>query len=142
MKVPPVLVHSSSLPRAATTLKRRTVLVLTGLMSFLDVGLLLACAQTKSPSSPSRPRRVGAQNGKEITVKAGGNLQAAIDAAKFGDTITLEAGATYQTRGAPQYSPFVLGTKTGGTGTDADFITIRSSKIASLPAGRVSSEDK
>ena len=142
MKFSPVVAHSPSLPNAITSLKRRVILVLTGLVSFLVVGLLLACAQTKSPNSSGRPRRVGTENTREIVVKAGGNLQAAINAAKFGDTIILEAGATYQTGGAPQYSPFKLGAKPGGTGTDADFITIRSSNIASLPAGRVSSQDK
>src|SRR5688572_10927115 len=117
MKVSSVRAHPRGFPRNSITfLKRRTVLGLTGLISFLFVGLLLACAQTKSPNPAGRPRRVGAQNAKEIVVKAGGNLQAAIDAAKFGDTIVLEAGATYQTRGAPYYSPFNLGSKSGGNG--------------------------
>jgi len=130
-------------PRTPNTLlKRWFVLGLTALTSFLVVGLLLACAQTKSTSPAGRPRRVGAQRGKSIVVKAGGNLQAAIDAAQFGDTIILQAGATYRTGGAPYYSPFNLGPKSGGTGTDADFITIQSSNIGSLPAGRVSPQDK
>ena len=118
------------------------VFALTALLSFLVVGLLLACAQTKLPNPAGRPRRVGAQNARDIVVKAGGNLQAAIDAAQFGDTIILEAGATYQTGGAPQYSPFRLGAKSGGTRTDADFITIRSSRVALLPSGRVTAQDK
>src|SRR6266536_98465 len=77
-----------------------------------------------------------------IVVPPSGDLQAAIDAAQFGDTIILQAGATYQTGGSPYWAPFYLGPKSGGTGTDADFITIQSSNIASLPAGRVSPQDK
>src|SRR5947207_15881481 len=83
----------------------------------------------------------GAVRGATIVVPSTGDLQAAIDAAQFGDTIILEAGATYQTGAAPYYSPFYLGPKSGGTGTDADFITIRSSNSTSLP-GRVSPQDR
>ncbi len=61
--------------------------------------------------------------GNTITVKAGGDVQAALDKAKPGDTILLEAGATF--RGALN-----LPNKAG-----ADFITIRSSATdAQLPA--------
>ena len=56
-----------------------------------------------------------------ITVGAGGNLQAAIDAAKPGDTIVLQAGATFT-------GPFRLRAK-GGT----SFITIQSTPNATLP---------
>ena len=52
---------------------------------------------------------------KTITVKKGGDFQAALDAAKPGDTIVLEAGATF--RGA-----FKLPKKTGD-----EFVTIRTS---------------
>ena len=56
-----------------------------------------------------------------ITVNAGGNLQAAIDAAKPGDTIVLQAGATFT-------GPFKLRAK-GGT----SFITIQSAPNSALP---------
>lgn len=59
--------------------------------------------------------------GADLAVPAGGNFQLALDAAQPGDTITLQAGATYQ--GA--YSlPFKPG---------ANWITIRSSAEALLP---------
>jgi chitodextrinase len=61
--------------------------------------------------------------GSTITVNAGGNLQAAIDAALPGDQIVLQAGATFT-------GNFALKAKTG-TG----WITIRSSAMANLPAG-------
>src|SRR6476661_7275677 len=54
-----------------------------------------------------------------INVAAGGNLQAAIDAAQPGDTIVLPAGATFEGSFVLRYKP--------GTGTDADWITIRTS---------------
>ena len=61
-----------------------------------------------------------------LTVNAGGDLQAAIDAAKPGDTIVLQAGATFN-------GPFKLRAKSGTTP-----IVIRSSTPdASLPAAGV-----
>jgi hypothetical protein len=56
-----------------------------------------------------------------ITVAAGGNLQQAINNAQPGDTITLQAGATYA-------GPFALPPKTGDR-----FITIRTGGDAGLP---------
>ena len=63
------------------------------------------------PQAPERPRvRVDtsevAQTGRVIPVRAGGNLQAALDTANPGDTITLEPGATYE-------GPFRLRKKEG-----------------------------
>src|SRR5690606_25367645 len=57
-----------------------------------------------------------------ITVGAGDNLQAAIDAAQPGDTIALQPGATFT-------GNFVLPVKAG-----AAFITIRTAAQAGLPA--------
>jgi hypothetical protein len=59
-----------------------------------------------------------------IVVNAGGDLQSAINAAQPGDTIVLQAGATY-------YGPFTLPYKAG-----ADYITIQSSAAAQLPEGQ------
>ena len=64
--------------------------------------------------------------GSTITVPAGGDLQRAIDAAVAGDTILLQAGATFA-------GSYVLPVKSG-----ASFVTIRSSAPdASLPADGV-----
>ena len=63
--------------------------------------------------------------GATLTVNAGGNLRAAIDAAQPGDTIVRQAGATYT-------GPFTLPVKNGTA-----YITIRSSTADSQlpPAG-------
>ena len=100
------------------------------MMSFVSLVVMLtftACAAQKP--NDSRPRRVGEAPaaGNVITVKAGDNLQRAIDGAKFGDTISLEAGATFT---GPLNLPF----KGAGTNTDADYITIRASDLSKLPA--------
>jgi hypothetical protein len=59
--------------------------------------------------------------GRTIAVAAGGDLQAALDAAQPGDTISLAAGATF-------VGTFHLRAKSG-----TDWITIRSSSEALLP---------
>lgn len=61
-------------------------------------------------------------NASTITVPAGGNLQSAINAAQYGDTIIIEAGATYGVS-------LVLPLKSG-TGE----IVIQSSRLSELPA--------
>lgn len=82
----------------------------------LVAGLAFVFAQQQ------RSRRV-VVNGNTITVKAGGDVQAALEKARPGDTILLEAGATF--RGALN-----LPNKPG-----SEFITIRSSATdAQLPA--------
>ncbi len=61
--------------------------------------------------------------GNTITVNAGGNLQTAINNAQPGDTIVLQAGATFT-------GTFTLPNK----GTSTQWIYIRSSAYLSLPA--------
>ena len=63
-----------------------------------------------------------APSGKTLNVAAGGNLQEALDQAELGDTIVLEAGATFKGR-------FKLPNKTTGSG----WIYVVSCKLASLP---------
>lgn len=60
--------------------------------------------------------------GQTITVPAGGNLQTALNNAQLGDTIVLQAGATYT-------GPFTLPAKTG-----SGWIYVVSSNYSSLPA--------
>jgi hypothetical protein len=75
-----------------------------------------------------------------IIVPAGGDFQAALNTAQFGDTIVLQAGASYVV--SSMGGSFKLPAKSGGTGTDADFITIQSSQVSSLTLGRVAPADK
>jgi hypothetical protein len=63
-----------------------------------------------------------AQTGATLTVAAGGDLRAALDKAQLGDTIVLEAGATWT-------GPIKLPNKTGGSG----WIYVVSSRLSSLP---------
>lgn len=72
-----------------------------------------------------RQRRVRALP-STITVKAGGNVQRAIDNARFGDTIILEAGATY-------VGPLVLPYKESEQDKPNDYITIQTSNVAGIP---------
>lgn len=68
-----------------------------------------------------------------INVASGGDLQAAIDSAKLGDTICLQAGATF-------VGPFYLPKKNTGSG----WITIRTANLGSnfvIPGTRVSPSD-
>lgn len=70
---------------------------------------------------------VQTQSGIKISVKAGGNLQAALDQARPGDTVELQAGATFT---APS-GGFILRPKNG-----TSWITIQSSAMANLAPGR------
>ncbi len=59
--------------------------------------------------------------GKQIIVRAGGDFQAALDRAKSGDAIILQAGAKFT-------GAFILPNKAG-----SEYITIQSSEAAKLP---------
>jgi hypothetical protein len=74
--------------------------------------------------SQQRARRVG--NSSIIQVKAGGDLQAAINKANYGDVIVLEAGATYR-------GPIILPYKES-TSDSNQFITITTSNLNGIPA--------
>jgi hypothetical protein len=64
-------------------------------LGLLGIFLLLAVAQKRRDTSVTRERRVSGSS-TTIQVKAGGDLQAALDEARYGDVIVLEAGATYK----------------------------------------------
>jgi hypothetical protein len=83
----------------------------------LLVGLISFCSVTSHAST--------------IVVPPGGDLQAAINAAHYGDTIVLQAGATYET--PADFAPYTLPNKGNGTG----FITITSSLPAPPDGTRV-----
>jgi len=72
-----------------------------------------------------RARRVSTaqRNGSILRLDRDGDLQSAIDQARPGDTIVLEAGAVYT-------GPFTLPVKSGN-----EFITIQTSRVADLPEG-------
>lgn len=98
-----------------------------------SIGICLSLgwpAQTFSQALPELPRisdmTCGTSSGKTTVVPSGGKLQAVIDAASPGDTILLEAGATF-------VGPITLKVKSG-TGC----ITIRTSAPDSAlpPAGQ------
>jgi hypothetical protein len=88
-----------------------------------------ACAlgQKRRPvSQQERPRRAGdARSAETIRVPAKGDFQKALDRARPGDTIILEAGASF-------IGPFTLPAKASSS---SDYITIRSSAPdSSLPS--------
>ncbi|HEX8098075.1 MAG TPA: hypothetical protein VF507_08565 [Pyrinomonadaceae bacterium] len=103
----------------------------------LAVSLVLAFAQrprrvkteTREQQQATDKREQQSSNRKGAaarTVRAGEDLQRALDAASPGDTILLEAGATFRGSFTLPYKP--------GTNTDADWITIRSAAPdSSLP---------
>ncbi|HEY8187916.1 MAG TPA: hypothetical protein VIF64_17730 [Pyrinomonadaceae bacterium] len=68
----------------------------------------------------------GTQGRQRITtLRAGDDLQAALRSARFGDTIVLQAGATFT-------GPIILPFKGPGSGSDADYITIRTSEMSGI----------
>jgi len=86
-------------------------LVVSGAIVAASLAFLLV---ERSRAQLSRPR--------VITLRAGDDLQAALRSARLGDTIVLPAGSTY-------IGPIVLPFKAGGSGTEADYITIRTSDL-------------
>lgn len=84
----------------------------------LIISLLLVVSQ--------RRRQVGSgSTGSTVFVKRGGDLQAAIDKATYGDVIVLEEGATYP-------GPIILPFKESKPGSD-EYITITTSNLKGIP---------
>lgn len=101
-------------------MNRRVAATLLALAALPVVYLAYAFAQRQA----ARPRRAAPAGAKTLTVKAGDDLQRALNAARPGDEVVLEAGATF-------VGNFVLPVKSG-----EDFVTVRSSRAAELPEGR------
>jgi hypothetical protein len=99
-------------------LAKGLILFLPGLI--LGVSLILAFAQRRR--TVTTPRGGAASGAQAINVRAGGDLQKAIDAARPGDTIILEAGAMFK-------GTFTLPNK----GASSEWITIRTSADSALP---------
>lgn len=86
--------------------------------------LLVVGSRLQSFIEQTRPRRAEATNGI-IHVKAGDDLQLAINQATFGDVLVLEAGATFT-------GPIVLPRKTSNVDRP-EYITIRTSNLDGIP---------
>lgn len=91
-------------------------------LALLLLGVLMAAAgvafvqRTWRGSAPVR-------NGSVLTLDRNGDFQRALNEARPGDTIVLQAGVAYE-------GPFTLPVKTG-----SEFITIQSSRVSELPEG-------
>jgi len=79
----------------------------------------------QTATQQQRPRTVS--GGRATTLGSGGDLQAAINSAKPGDTITLAAGATFR-------GPIVLPAKKSDASPDS-YITIQTASLDALPDG-------
>ncbi|HEU4767763.1 MAG TPA: hypothetical protein VFS77_10320, partial [Pyrinomonadaceae bacterium] len=93
--------------------------------SVLSVSFLALLIAGAGFALVQRTRRVSPpqRDGSILRLDRNGDLQDAIDQAKPGDTIILEAGAVYR-------APITLPVKSG-----SDFITIQSSRAGDLPEG-------
>lgn len=94
--------------------------------SALVLLLLVVLTATAGVAFIQRARRAESpaqRNGSVVQLDRNGNLQRALDDAKPGDTIVLQAGAVYK-------GPFTLPVKSGN-----EFITIQSSRLSELPEG-------
>ncbi|HWS54073.1 MAG TPA: hypothetical protein VN228_08105 [Pyrinomonadaceae bacterium] len=96
---------------------RRKVLAAAAVFAGLPLAYLTCALAQRQAARPPRAA-------KAITVRAGDDLQRALDAAAPGDEVVLEAGATF-------VGNFTLPVKAG-----ASFVTVRSSRLAELPEGR------
>jgi hypothetical protein len=82
----------------------------------------VALAATLPTAPKTFDTTYAAPGGATLTVAAGGDLQAKLDEAQLGDTIVLQAGASWT-------GPFKLPNKTAGSG----WIYVVSSQLSSLP---------
>ncbi len=109
------MLSASRAPRRAVA-RLRTALAVTWIMPAAALAAALPAPPQTFDSSYVAP------SGAVLEVAAGGNLQAALDKAQLGDTIVLQAGATFR-------GPFKLPNKTAGSG----WIYVVSSHLSYLP---------
>ena len=108
------------------------VLVLTTVPGLaLAAAIVLIAQSDEHLGRQMRPRRALTAGINVTEVRAGGNLHGAINSARCGDVIVLQAGGTWD-------GSYILPNKNCNQSTA---ITIRSSETASLPAGRVGVAD-
>ncbi|MBK6972807.1 MAG: hypothetical protein IPH26_07560 [Sterolibacteriaceae bacterium] len=97
------------------------------LNAVMFVSMLATTALVRAATLPAMPQTFdttySSTTGNVINVNNGGNLQSALNSAQLGDTIVLQAGATFT-------GPISLPKKTTGTG----WIYIQSSAYSNLPA--------
>ena len=82
--------------------------------------------RTQDPNVQVRQRRSNLPASGSV-LNTGDDLQGSINRAKKGDTIVLQAGATFT-------GPIILPDKGPGFSTDADYITIRTANLEGIPA--------
>jgi hypothetical protein len=101
-----------------------TRLIAQPLIALAAAGLVHGVAHAATLPTPPKTfdTTYTTQKGATLTVAAGGDLRAALEKAQLGDTIVLEAGATWT-------GPIKLPNKTGGSG----WIYVVSSHISTLP---------
>ncbi len=116
-ETPATQVRRDSDENALSSRRVRILVTVAIIVGLVGIFLLFVMGQQRS-------RRVG--NSSIIQVKAGGDLQAAIANARYGDTIVLEAGATYR-------GPIILPFKEATSGSE-QYITITTSNPNGIPA--------
>src|ERR1700730_3865926 len=109
---------------------RRLILIVIAVL--ISASALFIFAQKRRDSSSQiRPRRVSNEGARVVELRAGADLQAAINAAQCGDNLVLQAGATWD-------GEFRLPNRNCTASTP---IRIGSSGQAFLPNGRVGPAD-
>jgi hypothetical protein len=113
--------------------KTRILIMAAVVVSVFGVVLLLAFAQRQSREAgqQTRTRRVSeSASNSTRSVADGGAFQQALNSARCGDTIILDAGVVYKPRG----DSFVLPKKPACSGSDSDYIKIQTSNLEGIAA--------
>jgi hypothetical protein len=105
------------------SLRRRSAWIAAAAALLAACHLTIATAATQPTAPLQFDTTYSAPGGNIINVAAGGDFQDALNKAQLGDTIVLQAGASYT-------GPFTLPNKTSGQG----WIYVTSSSYSSLPA--------